>query len=397
MSQFNNRLVTQEIMKKIWPFSFYFLYFAAFASLLPFFVLFYQGLGFNGTQIGLLTGVPPLITLVGAPFLAGVADSTHRHRLIMGSGIAVAIAVMLIMPSMTVFAIVFILIIIFNIFMSPVSPLADSATLSMLGEERAMYGRIRMGGTIGWGLFAPIAGAVVENYGLRLGFLMFSLIMFLNFFVSQQFRFGKAEEGKSVNGGIRTLLVNRQWVFFLVLSFLGGVGTFSAVSYLFPYMAELGANESQMGLALTISTLTELPVFFFGHRLVKRFGPYRLFMIALALIGVRSLLYAAIDSSTQIYLVQAFSGMIFPVMWLAGVSYADENAPAGLKSTAQGVFGAMTFGFGAAVGGFVGGLLLESMGGRGMFLVLGITILVWLALIEGIKRLLPKEEVTQTI
>jgi len=162
-------------------------------------------------------------------------------------------------------------------------------------------------------------------------------------------------------------------------------------------MAELGANETQMGIALTISTLTELPVFFFGHRLVKRFGSYRLFMVALALIGVRSLLYAAIDSSAQIYLVQAFSGMIFPVMWLAGVSYADENAPAGLKSTAQGVFGAMTFGFGAALGGFVGGLLLESMGGRAMFLVLGITILVWLVLIEGIKRLLPKEEVTQTI
>ena len=35
-------------MKKIWPFSFYFLYFAAMASFLPFFVLFYQGLGFSG-------------------------------------------------------------------------------------------------------------------------------------------------------------------------------------------------------------------------------------------------------------------------------------------------------------------------------------------------------------
>ena len=46
---------------------------------------------------------------------------------------------------------------------------------------------------------------------------------------------------------------------------------------------------------------------------------------------------------------------------------------------------------------FVGGLLLESLGGRGMFLVLGIAILVALALIEGIKRLLPKEEMHQTI
>ena len=374
-------------MKKIWPFTFYFLYFAAFASLLPYFVLFYQGLGFNGTQIGLLTGVPPLITLFGAPFLSGVADSTRRHRLIMGLGIAVAIGVMLIMPTLSAFVIIFILIITFNIFMSPVSSLADSATLSMLGEERAMYGRIRMGGTIGWGLVAPIAGTVVENYGLRLAFLVFCGIMFVNFFVSQKFSFGNVEGHETSNRGIRTLLANRHWIFFLFLAFLGGLGIFSVASYLFPYMAVLGASESQMGIALMIATLTELPVFFFGHRLVRWFGAYRLFIIALVLIGVRSLLYATVNSAFQVFFVQAFSGMIFPVMWLAGVSYADENAPAALKSTAQGVFSAMTFGFGSALGGFFGGLMLESIGGRGMFLVIGIIILVGLVLIEASKRL----------
>ena len=384
-------------MKKIWPFSFYFLYFAAFASLLPYFVLFYQNLGFNGAQIGLLTGVPPLVTLVGGPLLTGVADSTRRHRLIMGLGLAVTIGVMLIMPSMKEFVIVFILIIIFNIFISPVSPLADSATMSMLGEERAMYGRIRLGGTIGWGLVAPIAGTLVEMHGLRIAFLIFSGIMFINFFVSQKFSFGKKEEQAAGNGGIRTLLADRRWIFFLLISFLGGVGAFSVAAYLFPYMAELGANEGQMGIALTIATLTEIPVFFFGDRLVRRFGSYGLFMIALVLIGIRSLLYAVVDSTLQVFILQVFSGMMFPALWLAGVSYADEYAPAGLKSTAQGLFGAVMFGFGSAVSGLVGGLLLESLSGRGMFLVLGIAILVGLALIEGIKRLLPKEDIPQTI
>jgi len=54
-------------MKKIWPFSFYFLYFAALSSFMPFLVLYYQDLKFTGAQIGLLTGIPPLITLFAAP------------------------------------------------------------------------------------------------------------------------------------------------------------------------------------------------------------------------------------------------------------------------------------------------------------------------------------------
>jgi Na+/melibiose symporter-like transporter len=159
---YNRRVETR--MKKIVPFSFYFLYFAAFASLLPYFVLFYQSLGFNGAQIGLLTGIPPLITLVGAPFWTGLADRTRRHKLIMGLGLGVAIVVMLLLPHLSNFVVVFALVISFNIFMSPVASLGDSATMTMLGDERAMYGRIRLGGRSA-GVFAQIAGFLKIRFG----------------------------------------------------------------------------------------------------------------------------------------------------------------------------------------------------------------------------------------
>jgi MFS transporter, PPP family, 3-phenylpropionic acid transporter len=385
-------------MKKIWPFTFYFLYFAALSSAMPFFVLFYQGLGFNGTQIGLLTGIPPLITLVASPFWTSLADVRQWHKLVMGLGILVAVLVVFLLPSFTGFAIVFSMIILFNIFISPVSSLADSGTMTMLGDERVMYGRIRLGGTIGWGLFAPIAGALVENYGLRVGFWAFSTIMLLNLFVSQKLVHSSHEEGTVNPGGIRVFLTSRRWISFFFISFLGGVGSFSAAAYLFPYMAELGADESTMGLALTISTLSEMPTFFLAHRLVKKFGSYGLLTLTLLMFGVRSLLYAAVSVPAMVLLVQVFGGMIFPAMWTAGVSYADENAPAGLKSSAQGLFGAMSFGVGSAFSGFISGLLLERMGGRGMFLVLGIIILFGLVVAEGIRRLFPeKEEPRQTV
>jgi PPP family 3-phenylpropionic acid transporter len=382
-------------MKKIVPFSFYFLYYAAFASLLPYFVLFYQSLGFNGAQIGLLTGIPPLITLVGAPFGTGLADRLHRHKLVMGLGLAVAIAVAILLPNLSSFAVVFVLIIAFNLFMSPVGSLSDSATMTMLGEGRAMYGRIRMGGTIGWGIFAQIAGFLLASYGLEVLFYAFAGIMLVNLFVSQMFSFGEHQEHDPKSGTIGMLLKSRRWIIFLASAFLGGIGAFSVASYLSPYLQELGADGRQIGFAFLLATLTELPVFFFGNLLVKRFSAYGLFVISLVLLGIRSVLFGIVDNLFLAIAIQGLGGAVFPAMWSAGVAYADENAPVGLKSSAQGLYGAMTFGFGSAVSGFFGGVLLESIGGRGMFLVFGIVILAGLVLIEGAKRLFPEKELVQ--
>ena len=109
-------------------------------------------------------------------------------------------------------------------------------------------------------------------------------------------------------------------------------------------------------------------------------------MLGLTATGVRLLLYAALNFPAGILVFQLLNGMTFPMMWVAGVSYADQNAPAGMKATVQGLFGAMVYGFGAAVGGFIGGLLLGSIGGREMYLVFGIMVLVSVAVITLLER-----------
>ena len=386
-------------MKKIWPFSFNVLYFAALSTVLPFFVLFYQQLGFSGTQIGLLTGVPPLISLVASPFWTNLADMKRWHKPVMGLGLGMAAVCILLFQAFNSFVMIFALILAYNFFLSPVTAFADSATMNMLGHERAMYGRIRLGGTLGWGLFAPVAGALVQNYGLKAGFLCFSVIMLINLFISQKFVHRSHEEQDAPSaGGIRIFLTNRRWIRFLFLVLLGSIGSLSVTTFLFPYMAEMGARETTMGFALTISTLTELPIFFFGDRLVKKFGSYGLLLLALNLIGIRSFFYAAASTPGTILILQVFSGTLFPAMWLAGVTYADENAPAGLKSSAQGLFTAVAFSVGGAVGGFLGGLLLGSLGGRGLYLVFGTIILIGVAIAEGTRRLFPeKKELTDVV
>ena len=122
-------------MNKLWPFTFNIALFAAGASVLPFMVLYYQELGFTGTQIGIITGITPLITFFIAPFWSGVADATGRHRVIMSVAILGGAAALFVYPFLVTFLPVLLIAVVFYFFLAPVVPFADSAAMFMLADE----------------------------------------------------------------------------------------------------------------------------------------------------------------------------------------------------------------------------------------------------------------------
>jgi PPP family 3-phenylpropionic acid transporter len=301
---------------------------------------------------------------------------------------------MILFPLLSAFAPVLLASVLFNAFFAPVSSFADSATMVMLADKKEMYGRIRLGGTIGYGLTAPIAGMLVQNHGLKWAFWGCATLFLLALIVSQKLVHGQVKADDAARRSLRALPANPRWVLFLVLALASGMSLAATNTYFFPYMKELGAKESMMGLALTIGTLSEIPVLFFGNRLVKRFKPYGLLTLTMVVTVIRFFLLVASATPNLVLFVQLLNGLTFPAMWVAGVSYAHEHAPAGMHTTAQGIFGATVFGLGTAVGGFTGGLLLESVGGRGLYLVFGVVLLAIVAIVTLIQRRLPAEQST---
>jgi PPP family 3-phenylpropionic acid transporter len=271
------------------------------------------------------------------------------------------------------------MILLFSFLGAPVPSLGDSATMATLAERRALYGRVRLGGSLGWGLTGSIAGLVIEHNGILWAFWIYAAGMALTLLVSQGLIFDRVEQTHSFWTGIRALLSDRRWLLFLATAFLAGVGTSSFHIYQFVYLAEIGASKTLMGLSLTIATLSELPVMFFGDRLLKRLGTQGLLALGLAVTGLRGLLYFLFDVPSAILLIQLVHGLTFPAIWIAGVSFAAEHAPPGLKATGQGLFAAMMSGIGPGVSGLLGGLLLGAVGGRMMYLAFGILVLAGLS------------------
>jgi PPP family 3-phenylpropionic acid transporter len=379
--------------KLVWPFSFYFLYFAGVASFGPYRVLYYQSLSFTGAQIGLLAGITPLITLVSLPLVTGLADRTNRHKLIMSFSLLIVVSGQIIFPYLKTFSLLFGLVILFSVFFSAIMPLSNSATLFMLGDRKDLYGRIRLGGTLGFGIVATVVGSLVENYGLKIAFWSAASLFFIAFLISQKLLHdGGESEEPSDRGRASELLKNPHFILFLLIGFSGGISFATLNTYLFPYMKELGARESMMGLALSIGTISEIPLLFFANRFIKRFKAYALLIFSLGMTGLRFLLLAVAANPIFVLFVQLLNGFNFPLLYVAGVTYADEQALKGFRATAQGLFSAAMGGIGSAVGGFVGGVLFEKLGARGMYLIFGIFVAIVLVVVSLVRRILPPEK-----
>src|SRR6185503_9628363 len=96
-------------------------------------------------------------------------------------------------------------------------------------------------------------------------------------------------------------------MFFLVIVFLMGTASPSISSYLYLYMKQIGA-ESLIGPAVSISTLTEIIMYFFAERILRRVKGRGLILIALSVYTVRLLLYSFIASPVLILVIQLLHG-----------------------------------------------------------------------------------------
>jgi PPP family 3-phenylpropionic acid transporter len=261
----------------------YFVTFFAFSAILPYMALYFSSVGFSGSQIGALLGLGPLLSLVATPFWTGVADSTKRHHLVLVSGIIALLAGYALVPLLQSFTEVLVVIVFIALLSSQVISLQDSATMHMLGERRDMYGRIRLWGTIGWGIGAPLFGAVFDQFGLVWMFWIYSVMMAFNLLLVNGLQFDRTGQSVSVISGLRALAGDARWRLILLISFLAAIGLSAHNSYVSLLVSDLGEvgqtifgmlipASTIVGIVLFVSTMCELPVMFFSTSLLARLG-----------------------------------------------------------------------------------------------------------------------------
>jgi MFS transporter, PPP family, 3-phenylpropionic acid transporter len=376
---------------EVLPRTIYFFFFAAIASLFPFLVIHYQELGLSGTQIGILAALNPLVTVIAAPLWGTLADATQRYKQLLLVMMVGCLVTIFLLSQAAQFGWLLVIIAAFAFFAGSVMPLIDSSVLAML-EHKERYGKLRLWGTIGFGITSPLVGFITGRAGLEWAFYFYLFFFAITTALVVFFPISSTNLRKPLGVGMLEFK-NKTWLIFLLTLFLGGVGLAIGGNFFLLHMKNLGATQTYVGLSLTFATLGELPFMMFGYKLLKRFPAKTLLLFALFFIALRLIGYSLAREPWHFLIVQLLHGPTFALIWIAGISYADSLSPPHLKATGQSLFSATLSGLGGTLGGFVGGLLYDSVGAVQTFRFAAMVLVIAAGLLFFVSR--PTSEVNE--
>ena len=347
---------------RFWASAFYFCYFAAAGAFTSYLIVYYRQSGMSVPQIGVLAALPTLMYLVGNPIWAAVADIFHLHNKLLPLTALLTIPSILLISLVHSFWLLGLMVLLFSLCISPVISLADYSVINMLGEKSYEYGKVRIWGAVSFGLSAWLTGWLVERFGSPLLFIMFSISMAGTVLVATQMQSPRLVRSESYWLGLRKLVADFRWYAFLLSLFLVGLSFASINNFFILFMKSLGGGEGLYGLSVAFAGLSELPIFFFSSVLLQKLTARRMLTLGVMMMGVRCLLISLLVDPRMALLLQMMHGLTFSLIWIAGVSYTNAIAPAGMGATAQALFSATQFGLGNGIGALLGSQVYATFG-----------------------------------
>jgi hypothetical protein len=146
-------------------------------------------------------------------------------------------------------------------------------------------------------------------------------------------------------------------------------------------MLELGASPSQIAWFYSAQALFELPLFFFGSRLMKRYGAMNLLILAIMGLSGKMFFFAATNSITVMLGLSAIQTITFPLVMMTSKNLIYTASDPNQKISGQ-VIGVALYG---NLSGILAPLLIGSLIGfsnaSGGLLILGSLLMIPLIMI----------------
>jgi len=156
------------------------------------------------------------------------------------------------------------------------------------------------------------------------------------------------------------------WLGILVIA-LGRLGMAAHYSFFSLYLRER-VGLSNPGWVWAVGAMAEMPLIFYGGRLIRRFGLVALLAAALVAVSLRLTVYALLPSVAAVTAAQLLHALTFGVFHVAAIEFIRRKVPARRGGLAMAVYMSVGLGAPALIGSSAGGFIIEHAGYRVLFL-----------------------------
>lgn len=326
--------------------------------------LYLQGRGLSNAGIGIVTAVSGILAALLQPLLGGITDRSNRLNwrsmilLLCIPFLLVCILMPLIPGPLAGAVFMGILLVIAN----TTIPFVNSAHYYYTHEGEYINFGVARG--VGSGLFAVLAlviGGLTARFGIEMvpitGILIASLFIFVVF--QMPITNEPVEKAPRDTTQKKGFLLRYPTFSLMLIACLLMFTTHNILNtFLLQIIQSLGGNSSQLGIALAIQAVVEVPVLFGFSKLIKHFTPKGLMLTAAFGFAVKALMYALSSSVVMIYFVQ-FTQMISFALFASSSVFYTSQAITKEDQTAGQAYMTSMMAAGAVLGGLTGGWLLE--------------------------------------
>lgn len=362
-------------------------YYLALGSFMPYINLYYERLGLSGVQIGTLAALPVLVGAVATLIWGALADALRWHRGIFRLALVLGPLAVFLLSRVSTFGALIPLVIFYALVTSPIISLMDSAALEVAEAHQLSYGDMRLWGSIGWSIATWGVGALIEHFDIHWLFYSYIGFMLLTFMVTFSLPPRRRVLQAPFGHGLRRLLAQPGFLFFLLSIFLLSVTSSGTSSFFTLYMDGIGAQEGTIGLAWTLAAWSEIPVMLGAGAIMRRISAKGLIAIAFVNYALRWLLFSFITNPIWVLVVQLMHGLSFGAFLVGSVTYLNERTPEGLSTTALAIFNTTAFSLASITGSLIGGIFYDTLGLGAMFRAFSVVTLIGLVVLWlGVPR-----------
>lgn len=354
----------------------YFTYFFSYGIFLPFWSVWLAGVGVAPETIGLLLGSGLVARFLGSLLLAPRVKDPSR----------LVFALRLLATLTLVFALgfwfghqtawLFVILVGFNLFFSPLVPLTDALAATWQRQITMDYGRVRLWGSLAFVIGSALTGKLVSSYDYRailallsLGVASMLIGMMLKPSVMPQ---GEARHNEAAGWPVWRKLVSENWRFLACVSLLQGAHAayygFSAI-----YWQGQGYSASVVGYLWSLGVVAEIVIFALSKKLFSRFGARDLLLLSGVLGIIRWGLMGWTTALPWLIVAQILHCGSFSICHLAAMRYIATREGSEVIRL-QSVYSAVAMGGGIAVMTVFAGFLYQHLAG-GVFWVMALVAL----------------------